>query len=131
VFRWVEHTAELGLEIEATSPGGVFEEALAAFAELVGDGGDGEPVTRDVELEAAELDLLLVEWLSELLYLADAEQFVPERVMSIEVDDERLRATVEGHRGDPRQLLKAVTLHQLQFSRNDTGGWRAHAVLDV
>ncbi|MGH3082152.1 MAG: archease [Gaiellaceae bacterium] len=131
MFRWVEHTAELGLELEATSQEGVFEEALVASAELVGEGGAGEQVTRDIELDAAELDVLLVDWLSELLYLADSEQFVPERVTSIELDDERLRATVEGRHGDPRQLLKAATLHRLEFRRNDTGGWRAHVVLDV
>lgn len=130
MFRWTEHTAELGLEIEAPSPEGVFEEALAAFVELVGD-GDGPPLTRDVDLQADEPAMLLVDWLSELLYLADAEQFVPERIVSLDLDDGRLRATIEGHRGEPRQLLKAVTLHRLEFRRADTVGWRAKVVLDV
>jgi SHS2 domain-containing protein len=130
VFRWLEHTAELGLEIEAPSREAVFEEALAAFAELVG-GADGPPITRELEVEANELGLLLVEWLSELLYLADAERFVPERVASLELDGERLRATVEGRLGEPGQLLKAVTLHRLDFREDATVGWRAHVVLDV
>jgi SHS2 domain-containing protein len=130
VFRWLEHTAELGLEIEAPSREAVFEEALAAFAELVGEGA-GPPITRELEVEADEPGLLLVEWLSELLYLADAERFVPERVASLELDGERLRATVEGRRGEPRQLLKAVTLHRLEFREDATVGWRAHVVLDV
>jgi SHS2 domain-containing protein len=130
VFRWLEHTAELGLEIEATSREAVFEEALAAFAELVG-GGDGPLTTREVEVEADEPGLLLVEWLSELLYLADTEQFVPERVASLDLDRNRLRATVEGRLGEPGQLLKAVTLHRLEFREDATVGWRAHVVLDV
>jgi SHS2 domain-containing protein len=130
VFRWLEHTAELGLEIEARSREAVFEEALAAFAELVG-GGDGPLTTREVEVEADEPGLLLVEWLSELLYLADAERFVPEGVASLELDGNRLRATVEGRLGEPGQLLKAVTLHRLEFRENATVGWRAHVVLDV
>jgi SHS2 domain-containing protein len=130
VFRWVEHTAELGLEIEAPSPEGVFEEALAAFAELAGD-GEGPRTTRNIELEAPEQAMLLVDWLNELLYLADAEQFVPERIVSLDLDDGRLRATVEGQFGEPSQLLKAVTLHRLEFRRDETVGWRAHVVLDV
>lgn len=129
-FRWVEHTAELGLEIEARSAEDVFREALAAFAELVGD-GDGPRFTRKVEVEAEDPGLLLVEWLSELLYLADAEQFVPERIASLELAYGRLRATVEGFRGEPRQLLKAVTLHGLEFREDATVGWRAQVVLDV
>jgi SHS2 domain-containing protein len=130
VFRWLEHTAELGLEIEAPSREAVFEEALAAFAELVG-GGDGPLTARDVDAQADEPGLLLVEWLSELLYLADAERFVPERVVSLVLDGNRLRATVEGRLGEPGQLLKAVTLHRLEFREDATVGWRAHVVLDV
>jgi SHS2 domain-containing protein len=130
VFRWVEHTAELELEIEAPSQEAVFGEALAAFAELVRN-GSGQNLTREVELEAGEPALLLAEWLSELVYLADAEQFVPERIAALELGDDRLRATVEGHRGEPRPLVKAVTLHRLDFSRDDTVGWRARVVLDV
>ena len=130
MFRWLEHTAELGLEIEAPSREAVFGEALAAFAELAG-GGDGPLTTREVDVEADEPALLLVEWLSELLYLADAQQFVPERVASLELDGNRLRATVEGRLGEPGQLLKAVTLHRLEFREDATVGWRAHVVLDV
>ena len=130
MFRWLEHTAELGLEIEAPSREAVFEEALAAFAELVG-GGEGPLRTREVEVEANEPGLLLVEWLSELLYRADAEGFVPERVASLELDGNRLRATVEGRLGEPSQLLKAVTLHRLEFGEDSRAGWRAHVVLDV
>jgi SHS2 domain-containing protein len=130
VFRWLEHTAELGLEIEAPSREAVFEEALAAFAELVG-AGDGPLLTRQLDVGADEPGLLLVEWLSELLYLADAEQFVPERVAALELGDGGLRATVEGRLGEPRQLLKAVTLHRLEFREDATVGWRAHVVLDV
>jgi SHS2 domain-containing protein len=130
VFRWLEHTAELGLEIEAPTREAVFEEALAAFAELVG-GGAGPLTTREVEVEADEPGLLLVEWLSELLYRADAEHFVPERITSLELDGNRLRARIEGRLGEPGQLLKAVTLHRLEFREDATVGWRAHVVLDV
>ena len=130
MFRWVEHTAELELEIEAPSEAAVFEEALIAFAEFAGDGG-GYLVTHELELEAAESSMLLVEWLSELVYLSEAEQFVPARIASLELADGRLRATVEGHRGEPRHLVKAVTLHRLALRQDEAGGWHARVVLDV
>ncbi|HKI22649.1 MAG TPA: archease [Gaiellaceae bacterium] len=130
MFRWVEHTAELELEIEAPSEAAVFEEALIAFAELAGDGG-GYPVTHELELEAEESSMLLVEWLSELVYLSEAEQFMPARIASLELADGRLRATVEGHRGEPKHLVKGVTLHRLALRQDDTAGWHARVVLDV
>lgn len=130
MFRWVEHTAELELEIEAPSEAAVFEEALIAFAELAGDGGD-HAVTHELEVEAEESSMLLVEWLSELVYLSEAEQFVPARIASLELADGRLRATVEGHRGEPKHLVKGVTLHRLALRQDDTAGWHARVVLDV
>jgi SHS2 domain-containing protein len=130
VFRWLEHTAELELEIEAPSKEAVFGEALAAFAGLVGN-GSGPRTTRELEVEADEPALLLAEWLSELVYLADAEQFVPERIAALELGEDKLRATIEGHLGEPRPLVKAVTLHRLEFRPDGTVGWRARVVLDV
>jgi SHS2 domain-containing protein len=130
MFRWVEHTAELELEINAPSQAGVFESALEALAEIAGD-GEGPPATHELELEADEPALLLVEWLSELVYLGEAEGFVPERAAALEVRDRRLRARVEGRRGRPAHLVKAVTLHRLELREDDTVGWRARVVLDV
>ena len=130
MFRWVEHTAELELEIEAPSQRAVFDEALRAFADLVRN-GEGRPLERELEVEADEPALLLVEWLSELVYLSEAEQFVPERIGSLHLGEGTLRATIEGHRGEPRQLVKGVTLHRLELRPDGDTGWRARVVLDV
>jgi SHS2 domain-containing protein len=130
VYRWVDHTAELELEIEAPSEEAVFAEALAALAELAGDAG-GPPVSRDLEVAADDRTLLLVEWLSELVYLSEIEEFVPERIASMELAEGTLRATVQGHRGQPRHLVKAVTLHRLELEGDDEVGWWARVVLDV
>jgi SHS2 domain-containing protein len=127
VFRWVEHTGELELAIDAPTEPGVFRDALAAFAELVADGG--EPESRSVHVRAAERDLLLVEWLGELAFLAETG-FVAERADELEVSGNAVRATVVGRRGSPRPLVKAVTLHGLSFAR-DESGWHARVVLDV
>lgn len=129
-FRWVDHTAELELEIEAPSEEAVFEEALAALAELAGD-ADGPSTTREVEVEAPDRALLLVEWLGELVYLSETEELVPERVASLELAGTRVRATIEGRRAEPRHLVKAVTLHRLELLRDAKVGWRARVVLDV
>jgi SHS2 domain-containing protein len=130
VFRWIEHTAELELEVEAPSEPAVFVEALAAFAELVGD-GSGPAVTYEIELEAEDHALLLVDWLGELIYLSEVEWFVPERLASLELGERTLRAAVEGHRGEPRPLVKGVTLHRLELRGDDKVGWHARVVLDV
>jgi SHS2 domain-containing protein len=130
MFRWVDHTSELELEIEAPSEESIFAEGLSAVADLAGD-ADGPPVTREIEVEADDRALLLVEWLSELIYLSETEELVPERIESLRLVDGRLRATIEARRGRARHLVKAVTLHRLEVGPDADGGWRARVVLDV
>jgi SHS2 domain-containing protein len=128
--RFVEHTGEVELELEAASEAGIFEVALAAFAELVAADSMGETAIHDVELAASDSALLLADWVSELIFLAEVAGFVPERVTSLEIADRRLRATVEGHRGHPRHLVKAVTLNKLELGQKK-GLWHGRVVLDV
>lgn len=128
VYRFVEHTAELELELEAGSPEGVLEEARRAFAELAGT-GSGETIERRVEIETQDLPALLAAWLDELVFLADAAGVVAESA-DVELTGSRLSGVVRGRRGEPRPLVKAVTLHRLHF-RAENGVWRGRVVLDV
>jgi SHS2 domain-containing protein len=129
-YRFVEHVGEVELELEAASAAGIFEAALGAFAELSAADEEGEPAVHEVELEASDRALLLVDWLNELVYLAEVERFVPERVAAIELVDGRLRATVEGRRDQPRHLVKGVALNNLELTEEE-GGWHGRVVLDV
>jgi SHS2 domain-containing protein len=129
--RFVEHTAELELELESDSAEGVLEEALLAFAELAGadDDAPGEPVDHAVDLEARDLPALLAAWLDELVFASETEGFVPERA-EVRLDGLRLTGVVRGRRGEPRPIVKAVTLHRLRFGQRG-GGWHGRVVLDV
>jgi SHS2 domain-containing protein len=128
MYRFVEHTAELEIELEAASAEELLVEALRAFAEVV-DGGDGEEVERRVEVSANDLPSLLAGWLDELLFLADTERLIP-GAARIEVEGTAARGVVTGRLGEPRPLVKAVTLHRLRFGPED-GVWRGRVVLDV
>jgi SHS2 domain-containing protein len=128
MYRFVEHTAELEVELEADSAEGVLGQALRAFAELAGK-GHGELVERPVVVETGDLPALLVAWLDELVYLAETEGLVPEAA-ELSLDGFRLSGLVRGRRGEPRPLVKAVTLHRLRF-RPEDGVWRGRVVLDV
>lgn len=129
--RFVEHVGEIELAVEAASEEGLLAEAATAFRELV-DGSlpHGAPLRCEIDLPAETPSLLLVDWLGELVFLAEVEGFVPERVAELELSRGRLRATVEGARGRPRHLVKAVTLHDLAVSC-EKGVWHGRVVLDV
>ena len=129
-YRWVDHTAEVELHVEAAGLEEVFADALAAFAELVGDSAEGAPARHEVEVTAQDLPTLLADWLGELVFLAETEGLVPERASTLELAGTTLRATVEGRHGEPSPIVKAVTYHELEL-REDDGVWKARVVLDV
>jgi SHS2 domain-containing protein len=93
---------------------------------------------RTVTLREPDLELLLVRYLNELVYLRDAEELLlhPER-MAIDSDPDRmtLRAELSGERIDrARHTLaadvKAATVHELRVTQTEEG-WSAQATLDV
>jgi SHS2 domain-containing protein len=129
--RYVEHTGEVELELEGPTEAAVFEQAALALAELVRRPGGGAAESREIVLPPAERSLLLVDWLGELVFLAEVDGFVPDRVTRLDVDASGLHVLVEGRCGTPAHLVKAVTLHGLRFGRDAGGGWQARVVLDV
>ncbi len=118
------------MEIEARSAEAVFVDALHALGELLADDGGGEHVSREVAVDGHERAALLVQWLEELVFLAETEDLVPEDVARIELCDRGLVATVRCRRGRPRHLVKGATYHRLAFERSGRG-FRARVVLDV
>ena len=133
MYRWVDHTGELELEIEAENETEVFEQGFEAMRDLLRPEEAALSAASErirVSLTAGDRPALLADWLSELAFLAESEGFVPELIDSIELDGNRLTAELLGVRGDPPHLVKAATYHRLALERDDSG-WRAKVVLDV
>ena len=130
MYRWVDHTAEVELLVEADSEEGIFSESLAALGELMSDEGTAETATYPVSAAAPDHAALLVEWLNEVVYLAETEALVPERVERLALEDRGVDSMVSGRRAAARPLVKAATYHGLELAERD-GGWRATVVFDV
>jgi SHS2 domain-containing protein len=130
MYRWVDHTSELELEVAASTEAGVFEEGVRALSELLGATGAKGSVPRWITVAAADRPALLAAWLEELVFLAESEGFVPVSVEAIELEPAQVTATVLGAIGEPPPLIKAVTYHQLEFTRG-ASGYSARVVLDV
>ena len=130
--RWIEHTAELQLELHARSEAAVFREAVHALRELLEEDepATGDRVERAVEAEAPDRGALLAEWLAELVFLAETEGLVPDDARDLVVGEDSVTAVVVGRACEPRHLVKAVTYHDLELHR-DRDGWRGNVVLDV
>jgi SHS2 domain-containing protein len=129
--RFLDHTGEVAVLIEAASEEAVFAEMLEAFSALVARDHEGTPGRRTVEISAADRPSLLVEWTNELVYLAEVDGFMPERVEELVLGPGALRATIAGRLdAAPANLVKAATFSGLEFEKAGDG-WRAQVVLDV
>lgn len=131
MYSWLDHTSERELWIEDETPKAVLGEAAIALGELLREHRAGEPVSHRVSLSAADLPSLLVDWLEELVYLAETDGFVPERVVEMELAGSSLEAVVGGQRTTPQTLVKGVTYHRLEFARDAEDAWHARVILDV
>jgi SHS2 domain-containing protein len=129
-FRWIEHTGDLELELEATSERGIFETAFHAMCELIASNELREQLEVPVALTGSDRAALLADWLGELAFLAETRGLVPERLGSLELTDDELRAVLKGRIGNPPHLVKGVTYHRLRFEGTEDA-WQAEVVLDV
>jgi SHS2 domain-containing protein len=132
VYRWVEHTSELELELKAASERQLLSESLEALRELLDPEPDAEATLerRSVSASAPDYPALLAAWLEELLFLAESSGFIALLVEELSLEDQRLTATVAGRLGRPRPLVKAVTYHRLEFEPVEHG-YRGRVVFDV
>jgi protein archease len=130
MYRWVDHTAEVELEIEATSEHEVLEAALRALSELLGVEESAGPEQRSLALSAADRPALLAAWIEELAFLAESEGFVATGINELELETGGLIATVAGVLDEPPPLVKAVTYHRLAFEPSGDG-YVARVILDV
>ncbi|MGH7832557.1 MAG: archease [Candidatus Binatia bacterium] len=93
---------------------------------------------RAIELSNDSLDMLLFNFLQELIYYKDAEQLLLRvKTVKIETPDEehRLQSSASGEKLDPerhrqRVDVKAVTLHRFRLEKKD-GFWEAEIILDI
>ncbi|MCL4838119.1 MAG: archease [Thermoanaerobaculia bacterium] len=138
-YHFLDHTGDVGFELEAGSLPELLREAVAAFAGTLAEPerlGGGE--VRELEVAAPAPDLLLHALLEELLYLFEREGFLA-REGEMEVRGEegplRLRARLHGERWDPERtalklLVKGVTYHRLAVESR-AGRLHGRVVLDI
>jgi SHS2 domain-containing protein len=130
MYRWIDHTGELELQIEANAEEEVFRDAVEALGELLHEGSQEATDERRVAARAPDRAALLAEFLTELLFHVETEGFVPVKLDELELREDAARGTVLGFLGEPSHLIKAITYHRLRFEQAD-GRWCANLVLDV
>jgi len=137
-YREIEHTADVGLELEAPDLKAAFELAAASMFDLMCDlDSVGDGVSRTVRVESREGDVegLMVRWLAELLYVFATEGLLLSRFDVRKLTSDSLEADVAGEPHDPdrhalKTEIKAATYHDLAVDQI-RGVWSVRVIFDT
>ncbi len=140
-FRWLEDVAIADIAFEATGRTleEIFEQAALALEDAMVDFGTvKEKVEKKIEISGDRIEMLLYDFLSELIFLKDAEGLLF-KGFRIKIEAAKgkyyLEALSKGEKIDRkshglRNDVKAVTMHMFEV-RQEKEGWKATVVLDI
>jgi tRNA nucleotidyltransferase (CCA-adding enzyme) len=136
--RWEHypHDADVGIRGYGATRGQAFEQAALAMVAIVVDPRSvAATETVDVDCEAPDDELLLVDWLNALIYEMATRRLCLGRFV-VRLRDHRLHGRAFGERLDAAKHelgveLKGATYTDLRVAREPTGRWVAQCVVDV
>jgi len=136
-YRPLDHTADLGLEVRGGTLPELYAHAAEGMCALFFDLPAVRPrQERTVAAQGHDREEVLVDWLGDLLYMVEVEQFLPCRFEVVELDETHLCARVAGEPFDPqrhrwRTGIKAATYHDLHVRQEPGGEWSVRIIFDT
>ena len=136
MYEIFAHTADVGITARADTLPALFADAARGlFSLIVGNAATVEPRARErFDLQADDLDDLLFDWLSELLFRFDTRHllFVD---FDVTIAGTALTGTAAGEpydqsRHELEHEVKAITYHGLDVRRSGDG-WEATVIVDI
>lgn len=131
-FEEIDHTADIGIRVWGSDLSELFANAAYGMVCQVADVEDVDPaIEKRIAVEGQDLEMVMVEWLSELLYLQERDGLAFKEFDILEVTSSGLRALA---RGGPVEKyhshIKAVTFSELEITETDRG-YATTIVFDV
>ncbi|MCK5633098.1 archease [bacterium] len=142
-FESLSHTADIKVRVYGKTKKELFCNALYAMFQVIEPRAESckkinnhlacadLPEHHVVAVRAGKLDLLLVDFLSEALYLSDVYHQAYFDAAIDKFDDNYISATIKGVNVQGFNVeIKAVTYHELEIKQVD-GKWQAIIVFDI
>jgi SHS2 domain-containing protein len=131
-----EHEADIGVRGFGATMAEAFEQAALAMSGTITEISSIAPEKcLDVSCEAPDYEVLLVDWLNELVYHMATRNMLF-ATFDVSIDDYRLTAKVCGESTDvvkhqPAVEVKGATFTELKVYQNSDNTWIAQCVIDV
>lgn len=131
-YKILEHTADLKIQANGSDLAELFSNMALGMMTYKYQGTSNKvQITKEnVRLKAQDVESLLVDWLSELLYLSDTNNLAYTKFDFKKISETELEAKVYGFKAEAKDDIKAVTYHQLEVKKTDEG-WQAIVIFDI
>jgi protein archease len=120
----INHTADWALRVHGATIRELFENTARGMVSLIDGAADpAQPSQQHViAVKSIDWETLLVDWLTEILFLIEEESLVCEQIAITEMDAYSLKGTVQGRPGGSfKKYIKAATYHNLNVKQLDNG----------
>jgi protein archease len=135
-FEVINHTADIGIVAYGTDLKQLFANAALGLFNLIADLNNvKEDIRRNVEVSAEDPEVLLVEWLNELIYIVDVEHLLFKKFEIHGLSSNELKAICYGEKVRPghhklKREVKAATYHMLKLNK-DSGSYKVQIIFDI
>jgi len=135
-FEIIDHTADIGIVVHGADIKQVFANAALGLFNLMADLDNlKEDTKREIKLSAEDVEVLLIEWLNELIYISEVEHIIFKKFEIDELSNTNLKATCFGEKIKPGQHrlkreIKAATYHMLRINK-ENGSYKVQIIFDI
>jgi len=132
-YKILEHKADLKIQVFGRTKEELFKNALSGMASALRAEPENEKAkAKRITIKSVDLPALLVDFLSEALYLIQVHKEIYSEVRFIEFSDNELTAELSGQKVERfGEDIKAVTYHDLDICENKKGIWKATILFDI
>jgi SHS2 domain-containing protein len=120
-YEVIDHTADIAVRATGKDMNEAFENAAYALFDTMCDAASVKPVkTKKMEIESDDMEQLLVDWLSRLLFICDVDDMLFSE-FEVRITGKTLKAVMKGEKLDAdrhhlKTDIKAITYHMLEVN---------------
>lgn len=135
-WKEIEHGSDVGLQIEAPTLDGLFQNAACGMINLLMNAASVVPDTiRHIAADGCDREALLAAWLEEILFLHETGNAALHSANRVRIRDGYVSGAILCEKFDPGRHetgygIKAVTWHDLNIVEQD-GVFRVRVIFDV
>ena len=132
-FEFLEHTGDLKFRAYGNSLNEIFENCALAVSSVLGRGKKiKDSKQKEITVSGKDNESLLYNFIDELIYLFDAEEFIVSKA-EVKIKDGKLNCVVYGDNSinyDDLDAIKSPTYAEMYVKQKDKF-WECQVVLDV